>query len=90
VHVRGSLEDAEELPVLQHTFSHYRLHLQILARRVEGLRADDPAMRWVADHELPALGLPAPIRKLLESGSIPPAPAARRKLRAAAPLKNIE
>lgn len=90
VHVRGSLEDAEELPVLQHTFSHYRLHLQILARRVEGLRADDPAMRWVADNELPALGLPAPIRKLLESGSIPPAPAARRKLRAAAPLKNIE
>ncbi|WP_315390078.1 A/G-specific adenine glycosylase [uncultured Stenotrophomonas sp.] len=89
-HVQGTLEDAEELPVLQHTFSHYRLHLQILSRRVEGLLGEDPAMRWVADHELPALGLPAPIRKLLDSGSLPPAPAVRRKLRAAPSLKNIE
>ena len=89
-HVRGSLEDAEELPVLQHTFSHYRLHLQILARRVDGLRSDDPGLRWVPAQELPSLGLPAPIRKLLENGSVPPVPAARRKLRAAMTLKNIE
>jgi len=83
VHVLGSLEDAEELPVLLHTFSHYRLHLQILARRVDGLRQAPPGLRWVSAQELPALGLPAPIRKLLETGSPPPLPPARRKLRAA-------
>lgn len=65
-HVDGSLEDAEELPVLQHTFSHYRLHLQVLSRQVRGLRVEEPALRWVAADELPALGLPAPIRKLLD------------------------
>lgn len=89
-HVLGSLEDAEELPVLQHTFSHYRLHLQILSRRVDGLRGDTPALRWVAAADLPALGLPAPIRKLLDTGSAPPVPVARRKLRAATPPKTIE
>ncbi|HYQ24812.1 A/G-specific adenine glycosylase [Stenotrophomonas sp.] len=65
-HVDGSLEEAEELPVLQHTFSHYRLHLQVLSRQVRGLRVQEPALRWVAADELPALGLPAPIRKLLD------------------------
>lgn len=69
-HVDGSLEDAEELPVLQHTFSHYRLHLQILSRKVRGLRVEEPTLRWVAADELPALGLPAPIRKLLDGATI--------------------
>lgn len=69
-HVDGSLEDAEELPVLQHTFSHYRLHLQILSRKVRGLRVEEPTLRWVANDELPALGLPAPIRKLLDGAAI--------------------
>ncbi len=69
-HVDGSLEDAEELPVLQHTFSHYRLHLQILSRKVRGLRVEEPTLRWVASDELPALGLPAPIRKLLDGATI--------------------
>ncbi|WP_312708696.1 A/G-specific adenine glycosylase [Stenotrophomonas sp.] len=64
--VDGSLEDAEALPLLQHTFSHYRLHLQVLSRQVSGLRVEEPTLRWVAADELPALGLPAPIRKLLE------------------------
>ena len=76
-HVDGSLDDADELPVLQHTFSHYRLHLQILARQVQGLRVQDPTLRFVAAAELPSLGLPAPIRKLLEGGSDRPAKAAR-------------
>lgn len=69
-HVDGSLEDAEELPVLQHTFSHYRLHLQILSRKVRGLRVEEPTLRWVANDELPELGLPAPIRKLLDGATI--------------------
>ena len=69
-HVEGSLEDAEELPVLQHTFSHYKLHLQVLSRQVHGLRVEEPTLRWVATDELPALGLPAPIRKLLDGATI--------------------
>lgn len=69
-HVDGSLEDAEELPVLQHTFSHYKLHLQVLSRQVHGLRVEEPTLRWVANDELPALGLPAPIRKLLDGATI--------------------
>ncbi|AWH25024.1 A/G-specific adenine glycosylase [Stenotrophomonas sp. YAU14D1_LEIMI4_1] len=71
--VDGSLEDAEELPLLQHTFSHYKLHLQVLSRQVRGLRVEEPTLRWVAAEELPALGLPAPIRKLLD-GASPKAP----------------
>ena len=69
-HVEGTLEDAEELPVLQHTFSHYKLHLQVLSRQVHGLRVEEPTLRWVANDELPALGLPAPIRKLLDGATI--------------------
>ncbi|PZS75792.1 A/G-specific adenine glycosylase [Stenotrophomonas maltophilia] len=69
-HVDGSLEDADELPVLQHTFSHYKLHLQVLSRQVHGLRVEEPTLRWVAADELPALGLPAPIRKLLDGATI--------------------
>ncbi|MEC4339070.1 A/G-specific adenine glycosylase [Stenotrophomonas pavanii] len=68
-HVEGSLEDAEALPVLQHTFSHYRLHLQVLSRQVDGLRVEEPTLRWVAADELPSLGLPAPIRKLLDGAT---------------------
>lgn len=69
-HVDGSLEDADELPVLQHTFSHYKLHLQVLSRQVHGLRVEEPTLRWVAVDELPTLGLPAPIRKLLDGATI--------------------
>ena len=67
---------AETLPVVVHTFSHYRLYLQPLRLRKVALRErvrdnDGPvsstgqALRWVARGELATLGLPAPIRKLL-------------------------
>lgn len=56
--------------MLQHTFSHYRLHLQVLSRQVNGLRVEEPTLRWVAYDELRALGLPAPIRKLLDGATI--------------------
>jgi len=69
-HVDGSLEEAEELPLLQHTFSHYRLHLQVLSRQVHGLRVEEPSLRWVSTTELATLGLPAPIRKLLDGATI--------------------
>lgn len=88
-HVEGSLEDAEPLPVLEHTFSHYRLHLQVLVRQVQGLRRELPDLRWVDAAALASLGLPAPIRKLLETGA-PPALPKRRKLQRAVPSPDQE
>lgn len=69
-HVEGALELAEPLPVVQHTFSHYRLHLQVLQLGPVALRdglGDNDRLRWVAPAALDSLGLPAPIRKLLLS-----------------------
>ncbi|MCL7713740.1 A/G-specific adenine glycosylase [Stenotrophomonas mori] len=67
--IEGDYERAEERAVIVHTFSHYRLHLRPLHLRKVALRAavgDNGDLRWVAADELPALGLPAPIRKFLE------------------------
>ncbi len=67
--IKGNYDNAEELPLIVHTFSHYRLHLQPLRLRKVALKAkvgDNADLRWVARSELAALGLPAPIRKLLE------------------------
>lgn len=80
-HVDGSLEEAEELPLLQHTFSHYRLHLQVLSRQVHGLRVEEPSLRWVSTTELATLGLPAPIRKLLDGATIKAPPRSSKKPR---------
>ena len=68
--VDGDYDAAEELPLIVHTFSHYRLHLQ--PRRLRRVAArprvgDNDAQRWVARADLAALGLPAPIRRLLDS-----------------------
>ena len=67
--IDGDYDAAGELPLIVHTFSHYRLHLQPLHLRKVALRArvgDNGDLRWVARADLPALGLPAPIRKLLD------------------------
>jgi A/G-specific adenine glycosylase len=88
-HVDGSLDDADALPVLEHTFSHYRLHLQVLVQRVHGLRQEAPGLRWVAAADLASLGLPAPIRKLLATGA-PPAQPKRRTMRGAPPSPESE
>lgn len=64
----GDYDAAEALPVIVHTFSHYRLHLRPLRLRQVALRdavRDNDDLRWVARGALDALGLPAPIRALL-------------------------
>jgi len=58
------------LEPIAHGFTHYRLHLQPLALAGVGLRAriaDDDSLRWVAAADLSSLGIPAPIRKLLQA-----------------------
>ncbi|MEL1263806.1 A/G-specific adenine glycosylase [Pseudoxanthomonas putridarboris] len=70
--IAGDYDNAEELPLIVHTFSHYRLHLQPLRVRKVALRdtvRDNDDLRWVARTDLATLGLPAPIRKLLGNGS---------------------
>jgi A/G-specific adenine glycosylase len=52
-----------------HGFSHYRLEVTPLALQVAagGQIADDPDRRWVHPEQAAALGLPAPVRKLIAS-----------------------
>ena len=69
-HLQGDYDEAEALPAIAHGFSHYRLHIQPLRWRAIGDRTsvrDNEALRWVAPGDLPSLGLPAPIRKLLHT-----------------------
>ena len=66
----GDYDAAQELPPIVHTFSHYRLHLRALRLRKVAPRdrvGDNEDLRWIARDELATLGLPAPIRKLLDS-----------------------
>ncbi len=72
-HLDGDYEQPESLPEVPHVFSHYRLRMQPL--RWHGARAgnavrDDANLRWVARADLPSLGLPAPVRRLLENTPI--------------------
>lgn len=70
-HVGGHTGPGEPLPLIAHAFSHYKLDL--LPRRWRGvaLRSavqDNDGLRWVAPAHLSTLGIPAPIRRLLENG----------------------
>jgi A/G-specific adenine glycosylase len=78
VHVRGDYDAARPLDVIAHGFTHYRLDLSPLhwcdIAAADAVRDnDDPvsitgqALRWVAVEEFARLGIPAPIRKLLQT-----------------------
>ncbi|MGO1069360.1 A/G-specific adenine glycosylase [Lysobacter sp. CA199] len=69
-HARGDFADGAVLPPIAHAFSHYKLQLQPRRWREVALRdavGDNDDLRWFAREELAALGIPAPIRKLIES-----------------------
>ncbi|HET6906441.1 MAG TPA: A/G-specific adenine glycosylase [Rhodanobacteraceae bacterium] len=68
--VRLDATQAEALPPFLHAFTHYRLHAQpLLWRGVHAHRAvaDAPDLRWCTREDLAALGIPAPVRKLLHA-----------------------
>lgn len=68
--VHGDYDAAEAMPPIVHAFSHYRLHLQPLRLRKVAPRPgvrDNADLRWIGRAELASLGLPAPIRRLLDS-----------------------
>ena len=68
-HAEGDYDRANALDPIAHGFTHYRLHLQPL--RFEGAvlraRIAEDGLRWIAREELASLGIPAPVRKLLET-----------------------
>jgi A/G-specific adenine glycosylase len=55
-----------ELPVLTHTFTHFRLHISTLRAEVkQEASARENTQRWIGLNELAEAPLPAPIRTLL-------------------------
>jgi A/G-specific adenine glycosylase len=63
------IDDAQALAPFTHVFSHYRLNIEpLLFDAVTPRRAvaDAPHLRWCSQAELDTLGLPAPVRKLLQ------------------------
>jgi len=68
-HLTGTFDDGEVLAPVPHAFSHYRLALWPRAWRGLALRArvrDNADLRWCAREDLETLGIPAPIRTLLQ------------------------
>jgi len=68
--LRGNFRDGATLPAIAHAFSHYKLALQPLHWRGIAARdhvRDNDDLRWVPREQLAKLGIPAPIRTLLES-----------------------
>jgi A/G-specific adenine glycosylase len=57
-----------ELPLLTHTFTHFRLHISTLRAEVkQEASARENLQRWIGPDELAEAPLPAPIRKILRS-----------------------
>jgi A/G-specific adenine glycosylase len=68
----ADLDGAIAMPDIEHVFSHFRLRITPLQLRAQepALRvADNDHSRWLSSGELNAIGLPAPVRRLL--GSLP-------------------
>lgn len=68
-HYGKTLQNAQPLPTVAHSFSHYRLNIQphlIVVKRPALRISDNDNQRWIAPSDLPALGLPAPVKKLLQ------------------------
>ena len=57
---------AQSLAPIRHAFTHFRLTLEAQLCEVQGSTLNDPRWRWADLHEWDALGLPTPIRRLLD------------------------
>ncbi len=69
-HVQGDFDAASSEAAIVHGFSHYRLRIHPLRIRPALPRdavGDNPDLRWASRAELASIGLPAPVRRLLES-----------------------
>lgn len=61
----------EFLPVFTHVLTHKDLHLHVARIRVTRLSFQLPDGGWKSAAQWPALGLPAPLRKLLDAVELP-------------------
>lgn len=69
-HIQADFDSAQTLPPILHVFSHYRLRLQPLRIDAARLRtgiSEKTGLRWSSRQELTTLGIPAPVRKLLQT-----------------------
>lgn len=67
---QGRIASSSEMESIEHVFTHFRLQLHPLRARLAASKprvGDNDDHRWVDRSELAALGIPAPIRRLLES-----------------------
>ena len=70
-HLHGDFDDARPDDIVVHGFSHYRLRIQPLriAAAARDAVGDNPGLRWAGRDELAGIGLPAPVRRLIEEES---------------------
>ncbi len=64
------IDDARALAPFTHVFSHYKLKVEPLLfdeATAHAAIADNPRLRWCDTGDIAALGLPAPVRSLLQS-----------------------
>jgi len=73
-HSDADFDAGQPLPLFEHVFSHYRLHIEPLGWRgtcprtaVADAAGDNAELRWHPIDRMDELGLPAPVRKLLGS-----------------------
>ena len=67
--VQADFDAAEPLAPIAHGFTHYRLQIQPLRWRATlplPARGDNDDLRWIGRDAIASLGLPSPVRKLLE------------------------
>lgn len=58
-----------ELPAIDHAFTHYRLRIQpwlFDGVTAKAMVRDNDGLRWVAPEAFASMGIPAPVRKLIE------------------------
>lgn len=62
--------DSQPLDTVKHVFSHYKLdihpHLVVLPSN-QGQVAENPLIQWYAPEQIATIGLPSPIKQILES-----------------------
>lgn len=61
------VRESMHLPVLKHSFTHFKLHISPVIVRISASPAlsEDPQQCWLDTHLALNVGLPAPVRKLL-------------------------
>ncbi|WP_240906242.1 A/G-specific adenine glycosylase [Thermomonas sp. HDW16] len=68
-HAHGDFDAARSGDAITHGFSHYRLRIHphhIANVRPRDVVGDNDGLRWAARADLQAIGLPAPVRRLIE------------------------